>query len=213
MNKKKYINEVVANLNCSRMNKKKIKKDLESDINLSLENGENWDEIKNRLGNPKDFAKELNENFDYSPKNSKNNLVIGILIGAISIVFILFLIFDYFTPKTNTISNSTIFNENSLENKVTEVIKYINENDYKQISRISNDIMKKELTENQLTNAIQNLGNLGEYKRITNSTYYEVKSKGEVLAVCEIIALYDNRSVTYTISFDSKMKLAGLYMK
>lgn len=213
MNKKKYINEVAANLNCSRMNKKKIKKDLESDINLSLENGENWNEIKNRLGNPMDFAKELNENFDYSPKNSKNNLVIGILIGAISIVFILFLIFDYFTPKTNTISNSTIFNENSLENKVTEVIKYINENDYKQISRISNDIMKKELTENQLTNAIQNLGNLGEYKRITNSTYYEVKSKGEVLAVCEIIALYDNRSVTYTISFDSKMKLAGLYMK
>jgi len=213
MNKKKYINEVINNLNCSKLNKKRIKKDIETDINLALENGENWNEIKNRLGNPKDFAKELNENFDYTCKKSKSDLIIGIVIGIVSIVLIITFLFNYITPKTKPISDSTIFNENSLDNKVTEVIKYINENNYKQISKISNNTMRKSLTVAQLNSAIQNLGDLGEYQKIINNTYYEVKSKGEVLAVCEIIVLYDNKSVTYTISFDTEMKLAGLYMK
>ena len=32
-------------------------------------------------------------------------------------------------------------------------------------------------------------------------------------AICQVNVAYENRSVTYTITFDKEMKLAGMYMK
>ncbi len=41
----------------------------------------------------------------------------------------------------------------------------------------------------------------------------EVLQRGKYFAVCQVTVTYENTSVTYTISFDESMKIAGLYMK
>ncbi len=53
----------------------------------------------------------------------------------------------------------------------------------------------------------------GEFKSFVSVYTGEIKQMGKKFAVTEITALYENRSVTYTISFDEEMKLAGIYMK
>ena len=89
----------------------------------------------------------------------------------------------------------------------------MNHFDYDKLMAVCNEEMKNSLDKNSLKSAIEQLGELGEYQKITSQHYYEMTSKGEKMAVCEVVALYQNRSVTYTISFDQDMKLAGLYMK
>ena len=41
----------------------------------------------------------------------------------------------------------------------------------------------------------------------------ETKQKGNLYAVTQTTVEYENATVTYTISFDRNLKVAGLYMK
>ena len=41
----------------------------------------------------------------------------------------------------------------------------------------------------------------------------EIRQRGQRYAVVQVAVMYENVEVTYTITFDENMKLAGLYMK
>lgn len=214
MNKEKYINNVLKNINCSKNDKVKIKEDLNSDIAVALDSGESWVEIKKRLGSPEELASELNENFDYPVRsNSKRNIFIGVFIGVTVVILSIVLLFNYFVPKSSSIDESKIFDIEVLNQKVELVIDCLNTDNYEQLMTISNDLMKQSLSYEELNSAILSLGELGDFKSITRTNFSEVKNKKEIMAVGEIVALYEQKSVTYTISFDEDMKLAGLYMK
>lgn len=214
MNKEKYINNVLKNINCSKNDKVKIKEDLNSDIAVALDSGESWVEIKKRLGSPEELASELNENFDYPVRsNSKRNIFIGVFIGVTVVILSIVLLFNYFVPKSSSIDESKIFDIEVLNQKVELVIDCLNTDNYEQLMTFSNDLMKQSLSYEELNSAILSLGELGDFKSITRTNFSEVKNKKEIMAVGEIVALYEQKSVTYTISFDEDMKLAGLYMK
>lgn len=214
MNKEKYINNVLKNINCSKNDKVKIKEDLNSDIAVALDSGESWGEIKKRLGSPEELASELNENFDCPVRsNSKRNIFIGVFIGVTVVILSIVLLFNYFVPKSSSIDESKIFDIEVLNQKVELVIDCLNTDNYEQLMTISNDLMKQSLSYEELNSAILSLGELGDFKSITRTNFSEVKNKKEIMAVGEIVALYEQKSVTYTISFDEDMKLAGLYMK
>lgn len=214
MNKEKYINNVLKNINCSKNDKVKIKEDLNSDIAVALDSGESWVEIKKRLGSPEELASELNENFDYPVRsNSKRNIFIGVFIGVTVVILSIVLLFNYFVPKSSSIDESKIFDIEVLNQKVELVIDCLNTDNYEQLMTFSNDLMKQSLGYEELNSAILSLGELGDFKSITRTNFSEVKNKKEIMAVGEIVALYEQKSVTYTISFDEDMKLAGLYMK
>lgn len=214
MNQDKYIKMVLKEINCSKKDKLKIKEDLKNDIALALANNETWEDIEKRLGTPKELAKDLNENFDYPVKiNSKRNLIIGIFIGIGIVIIVGVCLFNYFIPKSDSIDESKIFDETMLNEKVQVVINCLNTDDYDKLMSISDDLMQKSSTREGLNSAIATLGDLGNFKSITRADFAEVKDQGETIAVGEIVALYENKSVTYTISFDEDMKLIGLYMK
>lgn len=216
MNQDKYIKIVLKNINCSKKDKLKIKEDLKSDISIALANGETWLEIMERLGSPKELADDLNENFDYPVKsNSKRNLFIGIFVGivAVAVVVIMSCLFNYFVPESYPINESKIFDENTLNEQVQVVVNCLNADDYDELMNMSNDLIKQSLSHEDLKSAIKTLGELGDFKSITRTNFVEVKNRGEVMAVGEVVVLYDQKSVTYTISFDEDMKLVGLYMK
>ena len=120
MNKEKYIKSVLKYVNCSRKEKKKIKNDLSSDICQALDNGETWQEVKERLGSPKDLAEELNENFQYYQKSHKKTILISICV-CIVIIAGVFLAYHYFTPQAKPLENSQIYQENDLDEKIKDV--------------------------------------------------------------------------------------------
>lgn len=214
MNQDKYIKMVLKEINCSKKDKLKIKEDLKNDIALSLANNETWEEIEERLGTPKELANELNENFDQPIKiNSKKNLIIGIFIGIGIVIIVGVCAFNYFIPKSDSIDESKIFDETTLNEKVQVVIDCLNADDYDKLMSISDDLMQKSSTREGLNGAIATLGDLGDFKSVTRANFVEVKDQGKLIAVGEIVALYEHKSVTYTISFDEDMKLIGLYMK
>lgn len=70
MTSKQYLQEVTRRLNLPEDAIARIKADLLSDISIALEQGENMDQIIQRMGTPAQLADEFNENYggDASPK-------------------------------------------------------------------------------------------------------------------------------------------------
>ena len=63
MNEKRYIQQIVRRLQCTKQQKKEIQKQLKSDIQAALLAGDSMKEIQERMGNPVNVAREFNENF------------------------------------------------------------------------------------------------------------------------------------------------------
>ncbi|WP_041239532.1 HAAS signaling domain-containing protein, partial [Gordonibacter pamelaeae] len=61
MNEKAYAKAVARRLACSKARRDEFVRDLESDIASSLADGETWEQVERRLGDPRDVAREFNE--------------------------------------------------------------------------------------------------------------------------------------------------------
>lgn len=60
---KQYLKTISRMLCCTGKKKKEIVKELESNIQLAMENGESWEVVQERMGNPEEIACEFNSNF------------------------------------------------------------------------------------------------------------------------------------------------------
>ena len=69
MNQESYLKEVEKYLNCRKAQKKQIRRDLEADICAASERGESWEEIRDRMGGPRELAQEFNENMEHGKEN------------------------------------------------------------------------------------------------------------------------------------------------
>lgn len=216
MNKEKYIKSVIQKLKCSGKKKKEIKRELESNLQTALENGEVWQEIKDRMGDPSSIAMEFNQNFTgaelKSYKRTKRLQIIVIIVVILSLI-----IAGIYTiiPKTYNIDKSSVFNKDKVITQAESIIELLNKDDYDTIkNQYADTKMAKVLEGTVLADAKKQIGSdWGEFKSFTSVYTAEIKQMGKHYAVAQITALYDNRSVTYTISFDEGMKLAGLFMK
>lgn len=211
MTKEKYLKLVMKNLNCSMKEKRRIASDLKSDIDTSLENGESFESIQVRLGSPLDIAREFNENL--APyKKSKKKLILIIVFIVCLIFGGLYLGIKSLFPKMMTIEESGIFDESMLINQSEQVIKNLAKEDKTDLYAMFDAKMKQSTDDAMLEEAVQTLGELGDYQRITHSQFVCME-KDEWLAVGEVVALYKERSVTYTITFNEDLQVEGLYMK
>lgn len=118
-------------------------------------------------------------------------------------------------PKTAVIDNNSIFNEKVAISQAEMIIDLLNENDYTTIKKqYANVQMKKVINESKISDAKQQVGtDWGAFRSYTSENTVEIDQMSKKFAVVEVVALYENRSVTYTISFDEDMLVAGLYMK
>ena len=53
----------------------------------------------------------------------------------------------------------------------------------------------------------------GTFRNFGKTYMTEIRQNGQSFAMVQMNASYDNVSVTYTLTFDVEMKLAGIYMK
>lgn len=212
MNKDRYMRVFRKSLACDKNKKNEICKDLEVDIQEALANNENWEDIQARLGTPQMLANEFHENLGIQHRGHRNKIIIAVLVLIAGLIGIFFYV-KSLIPQTEVIGTSGYFSQAEVEEKTMDVIVYLNEHDYQAIYDMSNQRLQDVLSIKQLEDGISQLGELGEFEKITNQTYVELTQKNQINATGEIVALYQKRSVIYTISFDKDMNLSGIYMK
>lgn len=215
MKQEEYIKSVVRKLQCSGQKKAEIERELISDIQTALGDGESWEEIEGRMGTPDQLAEEFNENLTPEElagrKRKQGFLIAGIIIG---ILVLLGTGAFWMLPKSYELEKSGIFQEAVVLERTEEIIALLDMEDYAALGNYADEKMQPLIQGNSIAEAKSILGEeLGENQGITSSYMAEVRQSGKRYAMIQATVQYENQSVTYTISYDEDMKLAGLYMK
>lgn len=217
MQQEEYIKAVIRRLECSARKKTDIKKELTSDIQTAIANGESWDEIQARMGAPEQLAKDFNDNL--TPEEIRNNkkkkglVTAGIIIG---ILVVLGAGIVWMLPKSYELEKSGTFTEEAVLKQTDMIIASLDQEDYTALEGYANDKMKGFFRQNPnvMADAKATLGGeLGANQGYTSWYVAELRQSGQRYAMVQVVVQYENRSVTYTITYDKEMKLSGIYMK
>ena len=167
------------------------------------------------MGLPIEVAEEFNQNFSEEEKKKyKRSRVITIIAVIVVILLALGSVAYWIWPKTSEVGTSGTFKNEDVENQTREIICLLDEENYDALRKEANEVMEPSITEEILKNAKESISyDWGERKFFGDVYTSEVKQKGALYVVAQVTVTYERVSVTYTISFDENMKLAGLYMK
>lgn len=117
-------------------------------------------------------------------------------------------------PKSTEIGKSGVFVQSEVEERVKYVIEELNQNDFTALQEEAIPLMQKVLTSDTMKSARAQVSkDWGDFQSFGNVYMAEIKQRGQLFAFAQTTVTYKNVSVTYTITFDKDMKLAGLYMR
>lgn len=109
------------------------------------------------------------------------------------------------------------FDEQTVKQTARTVIEKMNSGSYESISNdMVREDLKSALSAKVLSGAAdQILKDVGAFDSFANEVVVGAKDKntGEDYATAVMVAKYANKKITYTISFDTKMKVVGFYLK
>lgn len=211
----KYIHQIIRKLKCSKVKREEIKKQLTADFMGAEENGENPEDIIKRMGNPSEIAEEFNNSFPVSElKKYKKEKWIKRSVIAILILLLLAAAIYWILPKTKPVEDSGVFRETEVRTQAETVIQFLSGGDYESLRQCANEKMTSVLTDDFLEKVKGNFGpEWGEFRSYGNIYSAQVTQMGKTYAVVQVNASFEKVSITFNISFDQDMKLAGLYMK
>ena len=219
MKQNKYLTGIERGLRCSKDKKKEICLDIRSDIEAAIQAGEGWEEIEARMGKPWEIAAEFNENMTQEElsKVQKQKVLRVVIIAAILIVIAIIGIFvkRLSAPEVNELGHSGMYTKEAVDQRVETIITLIGEERFQELlTDYCTDIVAAGITEDKLIEIKNQINpDWGNYQKITSSYYCEVNTRGELWAIVDVVALYDNCSITYRLSFTPDMELGGIYMK
>ena len=180
---------------------------------MALKQRESLEDIIQRMGAPEEVAREFNENMGVQPPRSHKKMIIIIIGLLVGVGLAVFLFIRSMIPEYTDLQDSSYFQQEQVAQIMAEVILDVSPLDEQSLIERCNETMAQTLTEHSLSEALESLGELGDFQRITSERYVEVNQNGYICVIGEIVALYQKRSVTYTITLDQNYQLAGLYMK
>lgn len=215
MKAEKYVNSIIKKLKCSGKKRLEIKQQLLSDIYASVENGETVESVMERMGSVDSAAKEFNRNMPETElKKYTGERKIKIISVIIVIMLLLACMIYWLMPKCKEVDSDGVFVQEVVEEQTKKVIRLLNDNDFVTLVSESADEMKTLLTRESIDNARAQVNDdWGGFQTFGNAYMSEIEQVGKKYVIVQINANYENTSVTYTITFDEGMKLAGLYMK
>jgi len=215
MNAKQYVNAIVENIKCNPAKKKEIEKQLLQDINVRLEQGEQMKDIISQMGTAKEIADGFNENMSAEEKKIYSRNKVLKITGLIALVLALLIFSLYWVlPKNYDIGKSRYFERAEVEAAMKETIELLDAGDYNTLHENAVPIMKSTLNAETMENVKSQISdNWGELERYDSVYIVETVQRNTHYAVCVVTVTYENVSVTYTLSFDKDMKLAGLYIR
>lgn len=213
--KDKYLKKIGKLLTCSKKRKEEIKKQLESDIDEAINAGETIEEVIKRMGEAEEIANAFNQSFSEEEqkqyrKERKRRRLIQILIVLVVIIFA----FWWSVPKNTLLSDSKVFDAEAVEQKAEMIIRYLDEENYEEIQKLSDERLAEVMNKEEMDQAKSNFGdNWGEFQNFGEAYLIESTRIGQHSAIAQINASYENASITYTLSFNQNMELNGLWMK
>lgn len=215
MTKKKYLSKVLRGIKCSRKTKKDIQKQLETDIEMRLNEGEELENILEQMGTYKEVAESFNENMsDIEKKAYKRNIVLGILGLVVGFIIVVAIVVNAIIPKTYDIKDSIYFDEMQVEEQVIECIELFDQENSQELQAQSIESMQSYFAEDMIGEIKSQLsddwGNQNSFGTVYMS---ELVQSNQHYVVTEVTVAYDNVTVTYRITFDTDMKLAGIYIR
>lgn len=218
MERSRYIKEINRALKCGKEKKKEICQELDSEIAIALESGEDWGSIERRMGAPEEVVLEFNENLSEKDKREFKKAwkkKIGIIAAIILVIIaggVYFVI--QMQPKYAELGTSGVYTKEEVDEAASDIIRFVSSDEYDELNeKWASDVFRSQAGD-KLKAAKESLGaNWGDYKEIGSQYYQEVTQGKKNWAVTQVVAIYENRSVTYTISFNEDMKLDGLFMK
>lgn len=215
MTAEQYAKEVGKLLKCRASKKKEIKSQLLSEINDTVAKGEDLEDVLKRMGIPWDYANRYNDHFDKAERKAAKRERRLKIWGIVLVVIALILAVVYWNlPKWSDISESTVFSEDVVKAEAEEIIRFYSDNDFQSVTARMNDDMKQVLNAATLQyTKSQMKEDFGELLAFGNVYASEAKQNGKSYAMVQVSVSYSNMSVTYTITFDADMKLAGFYVK
>ena len=218
MDGEKYTKSIVKNLKCSKAKREDIKRQLEADIQAAMETGETLEEIQVRMGMPENVAKEFNDNFSKEELKAAGKSKRGKILAVIGVILlILILIISWWWPRVSEVGSDGTFNKEDVESQSELIINLLNEEDYEGLCSYSNDTMKTVLQKenyDSLKAAKESIGSdWGAFISVGKVYMTQISQMGKKCVIVQMNVSYENVSVTYTITFDEDMKLAGLYMR
>lgn len=105
---------------------------------------------------------------------------------------------------------SDAYKEDDVKAAAEDVINKLNDKNYEGILEISGEELKKSLPDNKLQEYWEGFSkDIGEFDSISKETVAEKNG----YAVDIVNVKYNNKNVTFTLSFNKDMRLAGIYIK
>ena len=215
MTARRYVYEVTKRLTCTKNKRREIKEKLLQEISSAKEGGEEVNVVLERMGDPKDVARRYNIEFLEPEKKAfiKERRIKRIVSFVVVLVVISALAY-WAIPKSAPIGSSGMFTQEAVEEKAKQVVECLGRDDLEGLKSDATEKMKQAIDADMIDSVREQIStDWGEFQTIGKIYTAEMKQRGERLAVAQVVATYENINVTYTLSFDEDMKLAGLYMK
>lgn len=219
MNAEKYVNGIIKNVKCSKVKKSEIREQLLSDIHMRMDNGESLDLIMEDMGTPGEISEEFNQNLTEGEKKAyKKRKIIKIIVSITVVIFIVLLsLISYIMwlfPQASEMGNSGFFTQEIVEEKTKEVILLLDQNDFDSLKAASIEKIRGQLVPEAFEQVKKTIGdNWGALESFGKIYTCELKQQGQTFVTAQVSVSYENVNVTYTITFDKEMKVAGIYLK
>lgn len=215
MTPEQYVKEVGKLLKCRASKKREVKKQLLSEINGAVSKGEKLDDVLDRMGIPWDYANRYNDRFDRAEWKAAKREKAWKTWGIVLLVLAAVLAAVYRNlPRWSDISGSTAFQKEQIEAQAEEIIRLYSGNDFAAVSARVNGDMRQILSEETLRYTKSGMKeDFGELLALETVYVSEAEQNGRKYAVIQTSVSYQNMSVTYTITFDDEMKIAGFHVK
>lgn len=206
---KKYINQIIRKLKCSKKRREEIKRQLISEMDEGLK-----DSVQSP-GNPAEIAEEFNNSFSEEEKKVYKKEKWMKIVGLVLVLFIVLAgIIWWIIPKQIWLEDSKVFDVNAVEAQAEAVVDYFGKDDYESLKEISDDKMREFLNTHDLESDKALIGeDWGEQESVGKVYMVELTQRGRKSAVVQMHVQYENANVLYTISFNRDMELQGFWMQ
>lgn len=215
MDEKRYVNAVARKLKCGGTRKREIKRQLLADMQARENQGERLDDIISRMGKAEEIAEGFNENISVEErKRYARNRVLKIVIPIALALFFLGMAGYWLFPKTVDIEKSRYFDKEEVEAAMKETVELLDAEEYAALQENATAQMQSLLNAETRESMRETLSDdWGERRQFGAVYLVEVVQGNRHLAVGEMTVTYENVSVTYRLTYDEDMRLAGIYVR
>lgn len=215
MDERQYVNAIARRIKCNGKKKKEIKRQLLADITMRTEQGEDFQEIISQMGTVKEIADGFNENISEKEiKQYIRNRVIKIALSVIAVIIILASILYWMLPKSFAIEQSKYFDKEQVEDAMRTTIELLDMQDYATIQENAIPQMQSVLNQETMENVRKQITeDWGQRESFGVLYTMELVQGNEHFAVGEVTVSYENATVTYRLTYDREMQLAGLFIR